>query len=149
MSTYFVKERVNHDGRQYERGEEINLDENTASRLLNSGVVSESPVVNEVATEVAPAPEDVKASLDGGGTAPVETGEPSLDGNETKAGSEGTELTGGEKKEGSILGRIFGGKKDEEATTGDAVVPTGTETSAPVVTDTSSTAPVNDPSVGL
>jgi len=145
-NTYFVKERVNHDGIQYERGQEILLTEAHAEKLLASGVVSESPVEEAVASEVvAPAPEDTKASLDGGGEASTETGEPSLDGNENKAGSEGTELHG----EGTHPAVPVVEANTAGTGTGDVAPSTEVNTGTAPVSTESTTAPQNDPSVGL
>lgn len=81
MATYHVVGNLNHDGREYKRGDAIELHELTAPALIEMGVVQEEPVdaASQSSTEpAASAPRDASAA----GGEPIQTGEPSLDGPE-------------------------------------------------------------------
>ena len=61
MSTYTVKLSLNHNGKAYEPGETIELDEKTAEVLVKDGVVTDGTASTEEAPKAPEAaPEEAK-----------------------------------------------------------------------------------------
>lgn len=136
MSIFFVKGSVNHNGVQYNRGEEIDLDSNSANVLLALGEVTEEVASGKEATVVAaPSPEETSATAFVGGEPLPESGEPSVDGVETP-------------KPG-IIARIFGAG-EETKTEGEVVATDVVADGVPTPTATDEVEnPIKDPSEGL
>jgi len=88
---YHVLLNLKHNGRAYQRGDTVEIEAATkaAAILLADGVISETPIP-EVAVpqnrELVVAPEDKVRKPKVGG-APVETGEPSMDGRDDQGSS--------------------------------------------------------------
>src|SRR4051794_10250817 len=75
---YFVTSNLNHDGKSYQRGDEISLSDESvaAAHLLIDGVISTQPISEEPTPELEPLQE---TQPEVAGKA-METGEPSIDG---------------------------------------------------------------------
>ena len=129
MSTYYVLSGLKHNGDTYRRGDEIELTDETASGLVEAGVVQADPVDTPAPEQKAEAPaeqtrpESADVARVGGET--TTSGEPSLDRQEAASGrSEATDVTPGvdkepidtpapeQKQSRGILG-IFGPRKSE------------------------------------
>ena len=85
MNTYFVASNLNHDGKEYKRGDTIELAD--ASALIAAGVLQTEPVEAPAPASEAPVePERPQAAdvAEAGGKVTV-SGEPSLDGVQTEA----------------------------------------------------------------
>src|SRR4051794_36515477 len=80
---YYVLRNLNHDGKDYQRGDTLDLpdDSKAAPVLLDAGVIS-TDAPREEAPETAPAAEEPAPKPEVGG-APNQSGEPSLDGPDT------------------------------------------------------------------
>lgn len=118
-NTYYCKGNLKHDGRSYKKGDAIALEENQAKHLMKNKVVQSQPIPEEDLEreiETAAADEEVKTPEVGGETR-TETGEPSIDGDQTRP-----------ENKGGILSSIFGKKKDDEA--GDDTKEEGSDTTA-------------------
>ncbi|MEK7992898.1 MAG: hypothetical protein AAB403_03740 [Planctomycetota bacterium] len=79
---YFVSSNLNHDGKEFKRGDTVELSDQAASQLLAAGVV-QSESIELAAPASSPDTAPVRASDDAtvGGRA-MKTGEPSVDGSE-------------------------------------------------------------------
>jgi hypothetical protein len=78
---YFVTSNLNHDGREYKRGDTISFgdSDSAAKRLLAIGVIQTEPTGEAPAPAGASDAADVQPQVAG---KPLETGEPSIDGRE-------------------------------------------------------------------
>jgi len=113
MSIFKVKSNIKHNGREYLKGQEIELEENIAETLLSDGIITDPSENIENEEQETPQPPVNNVTRDGdnveGGTTiepgKVEKPQPgdNLD-NEDNAPEE--------KKEG-MLNKFFGGNKDE------------------------------------
>lgn len=109
--TYYAKGNLKHNGTFYKKGDAVELEETTGARLVREKVLQTAPIPEEDLDPVPAATEDAgeddaekDASPEAGGTAPTETGEPSIDANANPA----------PQAQGGILGRMFGGPKEGE-----------------------------------
>jgi hypothetical protein len=92
---YFVTGNLNHDGREYNRGDVIDLADNSKAEahLLATGVITTEP---EIANAVVPAPEATPEPQPEVSGKPLETGEPSIDGRAPeRSGDNATDVTPG------------------------------------------------------
>ncbi len=91
---YHVLANLNHDNREYQRGDTIELSDgdSAARRLLELAVISTDPAPVD-GTPAEPEPEAPDRQPEVGGT-PNATGEPALDGrDDTSSSSEGEDVT--------------------------------------------------------
>lgn len=117
--TYFVLSKINHDGTEFNRGDEFTGATSAIAQLVEAGVLStEEPTDEVVALDPEAAAKEVadkEQTIDGAkvGGEVVKTGEPSLD----KDGPDAPVRTEAQEVHpGGFLGRFFGGKKPEEVT---------------------------------
>ena len=92
---YFVTGNLNHDCKEYKRGDVIDLDPAgvVQARLHAAGVIQTEPIANTQAAR-APAPEATSQPEVAG--KPMETGEPSIDGREgERTGDNARDITPG------------------------------------------------------
>src|SRR3954469_25127946 len=75
MDSYFVYSNLNHDGKEYQRGDKVTLPSSAAERLLELGVVGREKV-----EAAAPAPVATQEAVPEGkvGGEPESSGEPSI-----------------------------------------------------------------------
>jgi hypothetical protein len=74
---YFALSNISHDGKNYGRGDAIDLSDKAAEELLEAGVIQTEKVA-DAPKPVAPVPEDTVPQPKAGGE-PTVSGEPSLD----------------------------------------------------------------------
>ncbi len=113
MSIFKVKSNIKHNGQEYKKGTEIELEENVAENLLSAGIIAEQDEEIEDEEQETPQQPVNKVTREGDDVEGDQTIEPgkveqpqpgdNLD-NEDNAPTE-------EKKEG-ILSKVFGGNKD-------------------------------------
>ena len=84
MNTYYVYGNLNHDGKDYRRGDMIDLSDEAASTLLQIGVIGNESLPPQEAAPVPEPAKDVPAEPVAGGE-PATSGEPSIDANEPAA----------------------------------------------------------------
>lgn len=100
-NTYFVLGNLKHNGKDYQRGDEIILEDKQAQQLLEAKVVSTKPV-SAVAEKKPEEKTEVEPSRfpTVGGERP-KSGEPSVDGKDAP-----------QSRPASFIGKIFGGNKE-------------------------------------
>jgi hypothetical protein len=132
MGTFYVAANLSHDGRAYERGEKIDMPEEQAEALLAADVLSTEPVQAAPMAPRSVAPEPQPEAEVGGER--TDTGEPSIDGAETKVDADVTEITSTASTESLPI---------------EPVVDTPSEGTVAVPATPAPTEPVNDPSAEL
>lgn len=134
--TYYVNSNLNHNGKEFSRGDEITLSSEVAEQLLTDGVIGESqPEVTDPEIEAVKEPEQSQPSVGG---APLSSGEPSIDTRPTE--------TAPSAPKPSFFGRFAPSSPAPQ------VDSSADGTGAPVVVDESNevpAGPVTDPSAGL
>lgn len=89
-NTFYVVSNVRHNGRDYRRGDTIVLEASDA--LLASGAIQQEPLSTEtIAATPVQEPEADRAPEVGGSV--TQTGEPSIDGEQGKAGDDAADVT--------------------------------------------------------
>src|SRR4051812_39824188 len=79
---YFTSTNLKHDGTDYQRGDAIELSQGAAEALLGMGLIQTEPVADVPEAEI-PIASEPQVQPEVGGK-PLDTGEPSLDGDAAK-----------------------------------------------------------------
>lgn len=134
MTTYFVTGNLSHDGKEYKRGDTIDLVELAAPALIEMGIISKVEPADVVAAPVAIVEEPKEAEVGG---EPSTSGEPSIDQSDTKAADgDARDITPGITTSTKPAAPIV-------ATSSTTPEP------APLNATSTSSEPVHDPSAGL
>ncbi len=78
MTQYYVNGNLKHNGDEYKRGDVFEAGESIAAPLIEAGVLQTDPIEEQKPVEQAPVEEQKAEPVVGG--APMQTGEPSIDG---------------------------------------------------------------------